>query len=988
MNNKASFKLSHLTYAILAGLLSSNVSAASELQAQESVEVIEVRGIRASTEKSLNTKRFADGVVDSITAQDIGKLPDVTIADSLQRVPGIQIRRNAGEGATINVRGMPQVTTLLNGEQFLSAGSLTKVQPDFTDIPSSLVGAMNVMKSPTADTLAGGISGTVDLQTRKPFDLAEGFTGAASIEAARGSYSKETDPKAMIFAGYNADSFAVLATVSKDEVTLANYRLGATNHGWVGAPQESGNCWYCPQADMNGDGDTNDAEYTYVSYGMVNRFTERERTGANISFQADVSENLELSADVFYTKMDDADRQRGLMADNAWGGHWQWQDQHDPIDRGDILASGHRLYTAQDITLNAPRVVAHSESHTNERQSTNYNVELVYKGTGAFSGKARFITADASRSHTENVAQGYLTNGLAHGLRRNEGNGPIAVNPNGYGPDTIAMRFNFKGEHAMLLPPATLQGETFGSNLSRYSVTSTYSENNYDEDASLDIVRLDGEYEFDHAHLNKMTFGVRFGERDISRDQYVLLAPLNNPVGDGSVNVMWKDQGLAAFDTDGSGGTPSASAGDLTMGYDNLITFSSLPEGWVQPVSDFGPISIDSIYFIDPKQLDDPFAFQNKFYPGNMRGTVPGSSYKVTEQTQSVYWRSDFSGENYRANIGFQYIKTDLEIVQNIIGDSICTSCPGSVAEDAGDIITDKSFSDFLPSLNLSVNLSEDVVYRAAWGKTMTKLDLEQIAGGLRISRTRAGEDLAAREGISPDLLIATNATMQGNPDLNPWRAQNTDMAIEWYFSPSAMVSLGIFNIKLDSFIESSIWTQPMADADGVVRREVSVNGLINGQGGTMSGAEFSYQQAFDFLPGVWSGLGAAFNYTYSDSESGRIDLNGDALPLEDNSKESANAVLWYEKSGFQFRLAANYRAKRLAEISVPYGMSDTAIWTEPTTYIDISASYDVQDNFTVFMSGSNLTEEYETNYAQWKDNRISQNIYERRLTFGVRGRW
>lgn len=987
MNNKRSFKLSLISYAILAGVMSSHALAVDG-QSEEELEVIEVRGIRASTEKSLNTKRFADGVVDSITAEDIGKLPDATIADSLQRIPGIQIRRSAGEGSTINVRGMPQVTTLLNGEQFLSAGSLTKVQPDFTDIPSSLVGAMNVMKSPTADTLAGGISGTVDLQTRKPFDLAEGFTGAASIEAARGSYSKETDPKAMVFAGYNADKFAVLATLSKDEVTLANYRLGATNHGWVGAVPESGECWYCPQTDMNGDGDTNDAEYTYVSYGMVNRFTERERTGANVSFQAQLSDTFELNADVFYTKMDDADRQRGLMADNAWGGHWQWQDQHDPINRGEILASGHSLYTAQDITLNAPRVVAHSESHTNKRKSTNYNIELVYQGDGPFSGKMRFITADASRSHTENVAQGYLTNGLAHGLRRNEGNGPIAVNPGGYGPNTVPMRFDFTGKYATLTPPSSLQGEAFGSNINRYSVTSTYSENNYDEDASLDVLRLDGEYEFDNDHLNAMRFGVRFSERDISRDQYVLLAPFNNPVGEGSVNVMWKDQGLAAFDTDGSGGTPSASAGDLTMGHDNLITFASLPESWVQSVSDFGPNNIGSIYFIDPKQLDDPFAFQNRFYPGNVRGMVPGSSYKVTEQTQSLYWRADFSGDNYRANAGFQYIKTDLEIAQNVIGDSICTNCPGTVAEDAGDVITDKSFSDFLPSFNLSVNLSDDVVYRAAWGKTMTKLDLQQIAGGLTISRTRAGDDLADREGISPDLLIATNATMQGNPELNPWRAENSDMAVEWYFSPSAMASIGIFNIKLASFIESSTWLQAMPDGDEVIRREVTVNGLVNGAGGTMSGAEFSYQQAFDFLPGMWSGLGASFNYTYSDSESGRTDLDGEALPLEDNSKESANAVLWYEKSGFQFRLAANYRSKRLAEISVPYGMGDTAIWTEPTTYIDISASYDVDDNFTVFMSGSNLTEEYETNYAQWKDNRISQNIYERRLTFGLRARW
>ncbi|ESP94320.1 TonB-dependent receptor [Pseudoalteromonas luteoviolacea] len=988
-HNLSPFKRSRVSFAVMAAVLSVGAYAEDAGVQAEQVEVIEVRGIRASTERSLNTKRFADGVVDSITAEDIGKLPDITIADSLQRVPGIQIRRSAGEGSTINVRGMPQVTTLLNGEQFLSAGSITKVQPDFTDIPSSLVGSMNVMKSPTADTLAGGISGTVDLLTRKPFDLEEGFSGAALAEASTGSYSEETDPKFMVSAGYNGDRFAVLATLSYDEANLANYRYGSTDDGWAYAPfenHEEVSCWFCPKQDMNGDGDSDDAEFTYVSYGIMNRFTERERLGATVSFQAQLSDNWTFSSDVFYTDMDDADRHKGITADNAWGGHWHWQDQHDPINRG-VLDNGHNLYTAQDITLNSPRVVSHSESHTNQRESTNFNFELEFKGDGNFSGKARFITADAERSHTENVAQGYLTNGLAHGLRRNDGTGPIAVNPGGYGPNPIPMRLNFKGKHPSLTGPSELQGEVFGSNINRYAIVSTYSENNYDEEASLDVLRLDGEYQFDYKHLEKMSFGVRVGQRDVTRDQFVLLAPFSNPVGEGSVNVMWKDQGLAAFDTNGDGEV-SVVDGDITMGANTPFNFTGLPEGWVEKNSDFGPVNLGEYYFVDPRQLDDPFAFQNALYPGNIRGGVPGSSYKIEEQTQSVYWRADLSNDFYRANVGFQYIETDLDIVQNEVGDSICTNCPGEVAKDVGDIVTARSYSDFLPSVNVAFNLRDDVILRTSWGKTMTRLDLKSLGGGLTISRARAGDELAASEGISPDLLIATNATMQGNPDLEPWRAENTDVTLEWYFSPSALVSVALFNIDLESFIESAQWQIAAEDGDGVVRRNVTVNGQINGQGGTMEGAEFSYQQAFDFLPGFWSGFGAAFNYTYSESESGKEGFGGEPLPLEDNSKESGNAVLWYEQYGFQFRLAANYRSKRLHTVSTPGGMGNIGVWTEPTTYIDMSASYDINDNLTVYMSGSNLTEEYESQYAQWQDNRMAQNIYERRFTLGVRGRW
>ncbi|WP_231635998.1 TonB-dependent receptor plug domain-containing protein [Novosphingobium sp. ST904] len=116
--------------------------------ADPSAEEIIVTGIRASQERAVNIKRNATSVVDSISAEDIGKLPDVTISDSLQRIPGVQILRSAGEGSTINIRGLPQVTTLLNGEAYLGAQSITTIQPNFNDIPSQLFAGADVIKSP------------------------------------------------------------------------------------------------------------------------------------------------------------------------------------------------------------------------------------------------------------------------------------------------------------------------------------------------------------------------------------------------------------------------------------------------------------------------------------------------------------------------------------------------------------------------------------------------------------------------------------------------------------------------------------------------------------------------------------------------------------------------------------------------------------------------------------------------------------------------
>lgn len=975
-----SFKKSALSLSIAASLLSFGAIAEEKQGTKnESLEVIEVRGIRASTEKSLNTKRFANGVSDSITAEDIGKLPDITIADSLQRVPGIQIRRSAGEGATINVRGMPQVGTLLNGEQFLSAGSITTTQPDFTDIPSSLVSGMDVLKSPTSDILAGGISGTVNLQTRRPFDLSEGFTVAGSAEATTGSFSEENDGKYTGFVGYNGDEIGALFSVSYDKNNLANYRYGAPHEGWALAYGEGDGCqWPCASSatDVNGDGDTNDSYFGFVDYGIMNRFSERERLGLSSSFQATLTESLELTADVFYTEMEDADRSQGLVADNAWS-DYGWIKPQNPVDRGPNDFGG-SLYTSDVVMLDAPRVNAYSESQTNDRNSLNINLGLAFDNGGDFSGSVRYLHGEAERTHTENVAQGYLTSGAQHGLNRNDGSGAEPVNPRGYGPDRPQVKYDITGAHPSLSFPS-VNGEAFGSDLSRYNLISTYSENNFEEDATLDVLRFDGNYSLEGDHLSSVDFGVRWGRRDVERDTWIMVAPMTT--GDITKDVMWKDSGGALGDTNGDGEL-SVANGDLTLG--STQYFTDLPSEWITQTSDFGPASSGSFYFIDPKVMDDPWAFQNAIYPNNKKLSSPKDSYQVTEETQTAYFKANFNGDDYRANVGFQYIRTNLDILQNELGASPCVLCTAD--GDDGDIRTERDYSDFLPAANIAFDLSDEFIVRAAYGKTMTRLDLGRLGRGLSVGRSRAG-DRADELGVSPDLQVAVTGALNGNPQLDPWRSTNMDIGAEWYFAPSGLVSVAVFSMEIDSFIETGSQMMGLPDGDGVVRREVVVTGEVNGNGGTISGVEFSYQQGFDFLPGFLSGFGAQLNYTYAPSESGNEDFTGKTLPIVDNSKESGNAVLWYEKSGFQFRIAANYRSERLAENSNVFGIGTLPIWTEATTYIDLSASYDINENISIYASGSNMTEEYENNYSQWSGNTISQNIYERRMTLGIRGR-
>ena len=157
---------------MLAALLASSALVApayAQTADQDATEVgeIVVTGIRASQAKSIDIKRNETALVDAISAEDIGKLPDVTVADALQRVAGIQIQRNAGEGATANIRGLPQVVTLLNGEQYLAAGNLGGAQPSLNDVPSQLMSSLVVFKSQDVRNALSGISGTIDLRTRR-----------------------------------------------------------------------------------------------------------------------------------------------------------------------------------------------------------------------------------------------------------------------------------------------------------------------------------------------------------------------------------------------------------------------------------------------------------------------------------------------------------------------------------------------------------------------------------------------------------------------------------------------------------------------------------------------------------------------------------------------------------------------------------------------------------------------------------------------------
>src|SRR5690625_2121185 len=308
----------HLLASCISAVALSALAGHSQAQDDMLLEEILVTGVRSAQETAVNVKRDAASIVDAISAEDIGKLPDMTITDSLQRISGVQIRREAGEGGSVNIRGMGQVLTMLNGESYLGANSITSVQPNYSDIPSQLFSGATVIKSQTAANHPGGISGAVDLQTYRPlssgFDQGWTFSGAAQL--AQGKETGETDPSVNFLVNWRDERMGFMLSFAHQESNLANFYSGMSGDaGWTGFAAESwAYDWVEPDtqlggmgrraagdgtADVNNNGSFDDTYWADQGHAAFQRQTNSQRTGINAAFQMEVADGLEFVAEVF-----------------------------------------------------------------------------------------------------------------------------------------------------------------------------------------------------------------------------------------------------------------------------------------------------------------------------------------------------------------------------------------------------------------------------------------------------------------------------------------------------------------------------------------------------------------------------------------------------------------------------------------------------------------------------------------------------------------
>lgn len=992
--------------------------------AADGAEIV-VTGIRGAQQRAVNLKRDAASVTDSISAEDIGKLPDVTISDSLQRIPGVQIRRSAGEGASINIRGLPQVTTLLNGEAYLGAQSITTIQPNFNDIPSQLFAGADIIKSSTADLLNAGITGTVNLRTRRPFDLKKGLTMAAAVEGAYGDKSKRLDPNLNGLLGYRGERFGFLVSGAYSNLHLANLHsgiqegFGAALHneqinsdanptgdvnstGGFSPPNRPHGTITGTGRDVNGNGNANDIFIVPQGFTQSERINQRQRIGINASAQWEISDALTLSADGFFTRQNENARAAGVQLQNV---NWQAAEfvpgqsrdtgSNVTLTRNNLLGQpisrDYNLNTTQIYNYDLGNFDSYSQNERTRSQSQNYNVELKYDNGGKFKASLRGIYGKAY----SNFESSYVTFSNSNGAQWQPGGighyptGDVAFNPGGYQVNTVAgsaslpATVDFTGAQPAFTLPSQLT--TSLGNIDSYSLKTIANEGNYRRKGDLKLIRGDVSYE---ANENvSLSAGGRYSERSVDDFEFDRAAPLyaGQASQPGGCLVKWK-----AFDVPMN--DPSCYAGTGTFKTPSFRPFTSSPVRKASDPAFNGQVKqynlpgtgLPPIYVLDPKAMDKQVEFQNSFFPGNVEIQNPGASFNVGVKQISGYAQVNMKGDVFgipvSGNAGLKVINTKLDITQFLTG----APRPYGVANEVGGTVeTKRSFTDYLPAFNLAFNLAENLKLRLAYTKTMTLLDLNQWGGGLNptyaIDTTNPG---------SPVFRV-TGGSSNGNPQLDPWRATNVDASIEYYIGRSSLISLGAFYIDVASFIQSGNDVRSdLPDNDGVVRnRTVSISTPVQGEGGTLKGIEAGWKQSFSdlgFMPSVLTNFGIDANITYSPSDSGALDLKGDAIPFQDNSKIQTNVAGFYQDNHFQARVAWNYRSKRAVQQDFG-GIQGLELYQQPTNYVDASISYDFSPNLTIYAQGQNLTGEYEKYYLTFPDQKAYNNIYERRFMAGVR---
>ena len=946
---------SSLVIALSVGIVDASAQTAPEASQDEATEVEEivVTGFRRSLQASIAVKRNENSIVDAITAEDIADFPDLNLADSLQRVPGVQIDRDGGEGRSINVRGLSSdfVRVRLNGlEALATTGGRDQGRAnrnrgfDFNVFASELFNSVTVRKSQEAAVNEGSLGATVDLQTARPFDY-DGFVFAVGGQSSYNDQTENSDPRGTVLLSnrwLDGRLGALVSAAYSERLTFeegsssVQFRVPADDGcvptmvgGVITSYVNSTRCYQSVGTITTADGSVltglaAQRAAHFAAHPRIPRYGrityQRERLGLTGAFQFDVSDRTRITYDVLHAKLDQTRNEEFVEiispAREAGVQGFRAMDLvSGVVDNNNTLISA----VFNDVD-------ARSEQRIDvlSTEFTQNSLLLTHEFSDRFRMKALYGRSEALGSNPQQTTVSfdrYDVDGYSYDYSAN--------------PNLPAFNFGFDITNPTnwALSPSSALGD---ASIIRVRPNETVN--------SYDTIEVDFTYDLNDSltlrgGASTKSFGFSVAENrkaveGVPATALALLASRGRTIADYSTTVSNFGSGL---------GLPPGA-----------------PTSWVIP---------------DLARLDALIGFScncvNEF--GDFRVTpFPGENRSVEETSDGIFLQLDFQTSFYgmpvRGNAGVRYVETEVESV-GILGPNTLRLV--------------NNYEDTLPAINVSIEPMPDLLVRFAAAKVMARPALNQLTPGGAIA-----------QGVADVTLTV------GNPFLEPIRATNYDLSVEWYPYSEALFSFALFQKSIDSFVQTTRERLPFSETGfpdsilptGVLpSSDVLFTSSQNTPGGDLTGFEITLQTPFSFLPAPFNDFGGLFNYTSVDSEIEYIvsPTAGTTVsqPIVGQSPSSWSATLYYERGPFEARLSGTYRDEYL--IRVPGGSSNDVEGKAESLNVDMALSYDVGENVTISFEGINLTDEAD---ERWINSQRKNNLnYEktgREFVIGARYRF
>lgn len=905
--------------------LAQDSKAADAPKDEPATSVIIVTGQRASLMSAQRIKRDADEIVDSIVAEDIGKLPDRSVSEVLQRVVGVSMdrimsrgdpMRYSPEGSGVMIRGLPYVSSQLNGRESFSANGGRML--GFEDVPPELVSGVDVYKNPSAEKVEGAIAGLVDLRTAMPFDY-KGFKFSASVKASYAPLRGTTRPEysGLISNTWETDlgRFGVLVDLAYSESSLRTDTIAVdpyyptTTRNAGGLYIATGN-WFPKAMGWN------TLEY------------DRTREGAYGALQWRKGD-LQSSLSLFSSKY------------KYFWSEYNIQASYNPYDMvlsnaqydgNGVLKSGSlsNSVAATGIPMNANTRFSDRKSKTdeltwnlkwkpNDRWELSTDLQLI---------KSRTQALDSTVATGINMPkQTWDLNGSIPRLVFDNADLALLANPANY-------YWGFTMEH---LDRGTGEQKAW---------------------------KADARFNFDDPVLKDLRFGVRLTDRDAttqnSNPSYHW-APVTQTWQAGA--ETWQPLATLAYLSRFPGNT-------TVRTFDNFMGGQSPVSPLVMPTMAQAagfPASYQQLHDYartlclekNPTPPGNAQCFSGNFAwtPANFDPNDPAGTNKQNEKTHAFYTQLRFGFDDWKlpldGNVGLRVVQTKSQAAGAVV--LTAAAPPAGAGSDIGPVpnftsfsvphVAEHNYTNVLPSLNLRLRASDELQFRFAAARAISRPDFVQLQAYTTMTADYSTRTVDNGNGTTSTVVngLKLTGSASGNPLLKPVRSDQLDVTAEWNFSKVGSFTVAAFNKDIKDIILNQTTATRVQAADGTAF-DFILTSPVNGAKGWARGMEFAFQRYFDMLPGWMSGFGVQANYTRVNSKQDRynavytpycsggagadnlnLNINGcdtdgrsfTGLPMTGVSKHTANLALLYDHGPISARIAYNWRSKYLYGVAL-----------------------------------------------------------------------